>query len=181
MRKVKLYIAASLNGKIADTDGGVDWLHSIPNPDQADYGYASFYDSVDTTIQGYKTYEQIIGWGIDFPYATKKNYVFTRKQNLKPAEHVEFITAHHAQFVRQLKKEEGKDIWLIGGGQLNTLFLNEKLIDEIWLYLMPIVIPSGIELFESLPEQTALTLKKSTSFASGVVELIYGVEISSAI
>lgn len=175
MRKVKLYIAASLNGKIADSDGGVDWLQTIPNPDQSDYGYTEFYNSVDTTIQGYLSYKQIIDWGIDFPYTGKENYVFTRKQDLKSAKHVEFISADHADFVRSLKKREGKDIWLIGGGQLNTLFLKEKLIEEIWLYVMPIVLSSGIELFEALPPQTTLTLMENRSYSSGVVELRYTV------
>lgn len=175
MRKLKLYIAASLNGKIADPDGGVEWLQVVPNPDHSDYGYAEFYDSIDTTIQGYNTYKQIIDWGIDFPYAGKKNFVFTRKRALEPAKYVEFITTDHAAFARQLKKEEGKDIWLIGGGQVNTLFLKEKLLDEIWLYTMPLVLSAGIELFEALPPQTALNLLASKPYASGVVELKYQV------
>lgn len=175
MRKVKLYIATSLNGKIADTDGSVDWLQSIPNPDQSDYGYKEFYDSIDTTIQGYKTYDQIIGWGIDFPYADKENYVFTRKQELEPAKHVEFISDNHIEFVKHLKGQEGKDIWLVGGGQLNTFFLNNKLIDEILLFVMPIVLSVGIELFEAIPETSALKLVENKSHSSGVVELKYKV------
>ena len=66
LRKIKLYIAISLNGKIADADGNVHWLESIPNPDKSDHGYADFYNSIDTTIQGNNTYNQIINWGIEF-------------------------------------------------------------------------------------------------------------------
>ena len=75
MKKLKLYIAISLNGKIAKPDGSVDWLNNIPNPDNSDMGYTDFFESVDTTIQGYKTYKQVIDWGIEFPYKGKKNYV----------------------------------------------------------------------------------------------------------
>ena len=59
-RKLILYIASSLNGKIADAEGRVDWLESMPNPDKLDYGYAEFYDSIDTTIQGNATYKQVM-------------------------------------------------------------------------------------------------------------------------
>ena len=108
MRNVKLYIAVSLNGKIAKLDGSVDWLEAIPNPEKIDHGYADFYKSIDTTIQGYNTYNQIIGWGIDFPYADKKNYVITRKQGIENTEYVEFITGNHIDFIRQLKKKSGE-------------------------------------------------------------------------
>ena len=173
MRKIKLYIAISLNGKIANPDGTVDWLESIPNPEKSDYGYSNFYKTIDTTIQGNNTYKQIVGWGIDFPYADKKNYVFTRDQKLEHTKYVEFVSSNHINFINQLKKESGKDIWLIGGGQLNTMFLNEKLIDEIHVFVMPIVLANGIELFEALPKQTNLKLIDTKTYTSGAVELKY--------
>ena len=55
MRKIRLYIATSLNGKIARSDGSVDWLDAVPNPDKTDYGYTDFLESVDTTIMGNRT------------------------------------------------------------------------------------------------------------------------------
>ncbi|MDH5365583.1 MAG: dihydrofolate reductase family protein [Cyclobacteriaceae bacterium] len=175
MKKLKLYIAISLNGKIAKPDGSVDWLESIPNPEKDDYGYSEFYKSIDTTIQGYSTYDQIIQWGIDFPYADKKNYVLTRKQGLENTDDVEFITENHIETIQQLKEQEGKDIWLIGGGQVNTLLFNENLIDEIFVFVMPIVIPNGIDLFEGLPDENLLTLINTKTYDTGVVELKYAV------
>ena len=176
MRKVKLYIAVSLNDKIARADGSVDWLEAISNTEKTDHGYAEFYQSVDTTILGYTTYKQILSWGIDFPYAEKKNYVFTRNQRLKNSENVEFISKNHPDFIRQLKMEKGKDIWLVGGGQLNTLFLNEGLIDEIRVFIMPVVLSGGIELFEALPRETSLKFIETKTYSTGVVEIIYSVE-----
>lgn len=175
MRKIKLYIAISLDGKIAKPDGSVDWLESVPNPDKVDYGYFEFYKSIETTIQGYNTYDQIIGWGIEFPYTGKKNYVLTRKQDLRNTENVEFISEDHTKFIKQLKKQKGKDIWLIGGGQINTLLFNEDLIDEIQVFVMPIVIPGGIGLFESLPKEKVLKLMETKSYSNGVVEIKYKV------
>jgi len=176
MRKIKLYIAASLNGKIADADGNVGWLESIPNPEKTDHGYTEFYGSIDTTIQGYSTYNQIISWGIEFPYGDKKNYVLTRKQGLENTEYVEFISEKHIPFIEHLKEQKGKNIWLIGGGQINTMLLNAKLIDEILVFTMPIIIPNGIELFESFPKETHLKLLKTKTYSTGAVELKYRVE-----
>ncbi|NJN77481.1 MAG: dihydrofolate reductase [Saprospiraceae bacterium] len=173
MRKVKLYIAMSLNGKIAKSDGSVDWLEAIPNPDKSDYGYMDFYQSVDTTIQGYSTYAQIINWEIDFPYADKKNYVITRQEGLGNTEFVTFINENQSDFIRDLKQQKGSDIWLIGGGQINTLLLNEQLIDEILVFIMPIILSDGIELFEALPKETNLKLLETKIYNSGVVELRY--------
>ena len=173
MKKIILYIASSLNGKIARRDGSVDWLEKLPIPEGTDHGYADFYDSIDTTIQGGKTYRQIIGWDIEFPYIGKTNYVITRNQNLENNGHVEFITEKPVEFFQNLKMQDGKNIWLIGGGQINTLFLNAGLIDEIRVFIMPIVLPDGIELFEMLPDDKMVELKETKKYNSGAVELVY--------
>jgi dihydrofolate reductase len=173
MRKVKLYIACSLNNKIAQEDGGVEWLEKVPNPEQSDYGYAQFYDSVDTTIMGYATYKQLMEWDIPFPYIGKTNYVLTRRQNPLQSEHVSFINDDPITFIANQKRQAGKDIWLVGGGQVNTLFLNGGLIDEIHVFIMPVILSGGINLFEALPKPAKLKLRSSTTYPGGVVALIY--------
>lgn len=175
MKKIILYIATSLNGKIAKSDGSVHWLEEIPNPDKLDYGYAKFQETIDTTIQGFSTYAQVIGWDISFPYSTTKNYVLTRKNDVENTEHVEFITKNHIEIIKRIKEGTGKDIWVIGGGQINTMLLNEGLIDEIRVFVMPIILSEGIELFELLPKETSLKLMDSTTYDTGVVELKYEV------
>ncbi len=173
MRKLKLYIATSLNGKIAKKDGSVNWLETIPVPKESDYGYANFYNSIDTTIQGYSTYKQILDWGIKFPYADKENFVFTRKKGLKNTEHAQFISENHIDFVQELKEKKGNDIWIIGGGQINTMLLNNNLIDEIIIFTMPIILSDGINLFEKLPKETNLKLIDSKTYSTGAIELRY--------
>jgi len=172
MKKIKLYIAISLNGKIARKDGSVDWLDSVPNPEASDYGYADFLKTIDTTIQGFNTYQQVINWGIEFPYKAFKNFVFTRKEREKE-EFVEFISSKEIHKIKELKQQEGKDIWLIGGAQINKILLNEGLIDEIKLFIMPIIIPNGIELFEGELIEKQMKLTGSKTYPSGVVELNY--------
>jgi len=92
MRKVILYVAISLDGKIAKPDGNVEWLDSIPNPDQLDYGYAEFYENIAITIMGNNTYEEVLGFDVPFPYPTKKNYVLTRQEGKTDTEFVSFVS-----------------------------------------------------------------------------------------
>lgn len=165
----------SLNGKIADSNGSVDWLESIPNPDKLDYGYLDFIKNIDATIQGNATYSQLLDWGIDFPYPTKSNYVFTRNNDLSDNDDVQFVSSEHIEFAKNLKKEKGRDIWLLGGGQINTLLFNAGLIDEIILFIMPIVITDGIDLLEGIPVENKLKLIKSISYPTGAVQLHYSV------
>ena len=159
MKKIKLYIAVSLNGKIAKADGGVDWLEAIPNPEKNDFGYAAFYDSIDTTIQGSRTYDQILSWGIEFPYKGKKNYVLTTNSSYKDTEDVSFISENHIEKLHQIKQGNGKDIWLIGGGKANSLLLDAGLVDEIIIFIMPIVLDEGIDLVSSLQMDIPLKLR----------------------
>ncbi len=169
MRKVILYTAASIDGFIARENGAVDWLETPA--DGADYGYADFYKTIDTTIMGYKTYEQILSFG-DFPYPDKKNYVFTRKQR-STQPYVEFVNADVADLINQLKNEKGADIWLVGGGDLNAAVLKAGLLDEIWLYVMPIALGSGIPLFTTGNMTSRFSLEKSEVLSGSVVHCLY--------
>jgi dihydrofolate reductase len=173
MRKIILYIAQSIDGYIARSDGDVSWLEQIPNPDQSDYGYRTFYDSIDTTLMGRKTFDQIRSFDIPFPYAGKTNYVFTHNPDLAAEEPVTYISKDLKSFVDTLKKQKGKDIWLIGGSKLNTFFHDHHLIDRMRLFIMPIALGSGIPLFMNLKKPTLLKLIYQHRFPSGVIELTY--------
>ena len=175
-RKVKLYIAISLDGKIAKADGSVGWLEDLPNPDRIDYGYTDFTATIDTTLMGNSTYQMILSFGIDFPYADKTNYVFTRDASLQKDDNVTFISQDIGPFVRELKAKPGKDIWLIGGAQINTLLLNLGLVDELMIFVMPIVLGAGIDLFAEIPKTTYLNLLGSTTYNTGAVELRYEIK-----
>jgi dihydrofolate reductase len=173
MRKIKLYIAVSLDGKIARPDGSVDWLDAVPNPEKLDYGYSEFYKTCDTTLQGYNTYQVLLSFGIPFPYPDKKNYVFTTKSNLEDTGFVEFVGGDILSFTQNLKGQEGDDIWLIGGGKLNTTLFNAGLIDEFQIFVMPVIVGEGIPLFGLSPNESHLRLTGTKTYGSGVVQLSY--------
>lgn len=174
MRKVVLYIAQSLDGKIAKPDGDVAWLEALPPCEEdADYGYNLFLNTIDTVIMGNTTYQQVIDFDIEYPYKNFKTLVCTRKANVSSRAGVEFIHSDIPEFIANLKKTKGKDIWLIGGAQINTLFLQNNLIDEIILFTMPITIGQGIPLFSDNRNTSNLTLNSCISYSNGVVKSIY--------
>ncbi len=168
MRKVKLFIASSLDGNIARDNGGIDWLfHDL------DYGYTDFFAGVDTVIAGRKTYDHAKEFEVA-PFKGKKIYVFTRKQ-IKPTKDVEFINSP-VEFVKKLKTGRGKDIWLVGGSQIVTELLNAGLIDEMIISIHPIIIGTGIPLFKKIEKQVHLKVEKSIDFPTGLIQVWYTVK-----
>jgi dihydrofolate reductase len=172
MAKIICYIACSLDGKIARLNGDVSWLEQVPNPNKEDYGYSAFLSTVGITLMGNKTYQELLGYGIEFPYKDKINYVFTTNTALIKDEHVTFISKDIPSFVRRLKTQE-EDIWLIGGGAIIALLLEHQLLDEIILFVMPVLLGEGIPLVQPLTKDIPLKLAKTKIWDSGVVELIY--------
>jgi len=167
MRKVILYIATSLDGYIAGPNHELDWLFH-----DNDYGYTEFYNSVDTTLMGNETYKQILTFG-DFPYKGKENFVFTRNPNLQDDNNVKYIAGHISEFVKKIKKENGKNIWLIGGGQINSLLLKENLIDEIIISIHPLLLGDGISLFPGIENPKLFKMTDYKDFPSGLVQIQY--------
>ncbi len=173
MRKIILYIAQSIDGYIATADGGVGWLEAVPNPGREDYGYASFLDEIDTVIMGRKTYEQVLGFDMPYPYTDLSNFVLTRGKSPEKSEYAMFIHENHESFFRNLKTRKGKDIWLVGGAGANTFFLEHGLIDEMRIFIMPVVLGAGIPLFAQPCPTINLNHISTKTWSSGVVELRY--------
>ena len=167
MRQVILFIATSLDGYIARTDGGIDWLFT----DQ-DYGYAAFSAGIDTVIMGRKTYEKSLSFG-GFPYTGKECYVFTRNPNRGSDDRVVFLEDDPAELVRRLRSTEGKNIWLVGGADLIRDFVLKDLIDTYVVSIHPIILGAGIPLFQSPLPSHHLVLHDTTTFNSGLVQLTY--------
>jgi len=167
MRKVILFIASSLDGFIARKDNSIDWLFM-----DNDYGYKKFYDSIDTVLVGNKTYEKSKEFE-EFPFKDKKVFVFTRNKKLKKDEHVEFVN-DIINFSKKLIKSKGKNIWLVGGGEIAKIFLDNNLLDEVIISIHPIILGNGIPLFNGAKE-TKLKLPKHKIFENGLVQLYYKV------
>ena len=169
-----LNIATTLDGEIARKDGRLDWLYALPNPDQIDHGYGQFLSTIGSNIMGKNTYKEIPGFGVDWPYTGKNSYVVTTDKDFKsPTPDTSIVTSNLIEFVNDLKNKNEKDIWLIGGGQLITFFLNHDLLDKMILTVIPMIIGEGISLFPDNPKETSWHLENVERFETGVVNLTY--------
>lgn len=167
MRKLVLFIAASLDGYIARPDGGVDWLFT-----DRDYGYQAFYDSVDAILIGRRTFDQLLSGG-DYPYAGKHAYVFSARPLYWSNEHVEAVSDDAAAFIGHLKHGEGGHIWLLGGAALIKTCLEQDLIDEFIVSIHPLMLGAGIPLFPTTESSRRLSLLSVETFDSGLVQVRY--------
>jgi dihydrofolate reductase len=174
MSKTILYIATTLDGKIARKDGSLDWLFALANPNQIDHGYADFLKGIGTTIMGKNTYNEILDFGVEWPYKGMDSYIATTDtefQATTPETYI--ISSNIADHINKLKGQSQKDIWLIGGGQLVAYFLNNELLERMILTLIPTIIGVGISLFPDNPKETKWILSNVEKFETGVVNLTY--------
>jgi dihydrofolate reductase len=173
-KMLKLYIAISIDGYIADENGSVDWLHEIENPNNIDHGYYDFYDSIDTVVMGRKTYADILSFDVDWPYSDSKCYVFSKNNNLEiSTPDTELINDLSIDSINMIRANTKKNIWIVGGGKLITEFLKYKQIDEIIISIIPVLLGSGTRLFNKFYEKQNLTLQNVESFDTGIVNLSY--------
>ena len=169
MVRVTYYVAASLDGFIAKPDGAVDWL-SIVQVNGEDYGYADFFRSVDGLLMGRATFDKARESG-DWPYGTRPCWVWTRGAlESKPGSVIE--TAASPSTVIETAQGQGlKHLWLVGGAQLAAVFAAEKLISTYVVSIVPVVLGTGVSLFEGLATPAYLELVESRPYASGLVQL----------
>lgn len=176
-RKIIVYIATSADGFIARPDGGIDWLDR-PSP-KGHYGYPAFFKSIDTILWGRKTYEKGIELGMNASMfgAKTKNYVFTHSAQLpKPADLIiEFVNEPVEEFAQKLRAQPGKDIWMMGGGEIIGSFLDAGEIDEFSIHVIPVMIGEGIPLIAPRHRFVKLALLSTKKFPDGVVHLNYRV------
>jgi dihydrofolate reductase len=169
-RKIVLFIAQSLDGYIATKEDSLDWLFKVEG--EGDNGYSEFFEKIDTILIGKRTYDWIMKYEKgQFPYKDKDCYVFSRSL-LEDTNDVKFVNQDVVNFTKNLKKEEGKNIWIVGGGDLLHTFLKEKLVDELILTIAPTIIGEGIPLFKVGDYQLDLSLKGTRTF-NQFVELHY--------
>ncbi len=169
-RNLVLFTATSLDGYIATKSDTLDWLFAVEGED--DNGFSAFYETVDTVIMGRRTYDWIMeNMQEDFPYKDKACYVFSRSAT-EGNDDVKFVSDEIVGFTNTLKNQQGKNIWLVGGGELLHSFLKEKLVDELILTVAPTLIGNGIPLFKEGDYHSEFSLKGIQRF-NQFVELHY--------
>ncbi|GGK76243.1 dihydrofolate reductase family protein [Rufibacter glacialis] len=171
MRQVILYIAMSLDGYIAREDDNLDFLARVERPGE-DYGYEAFQQTVDTVIWGRRTYEKVLTFGQKVLHPGKKIYVLSRTRTGYVG-NVEFYGGDPKALIASLREQKGKHIYCDGGGEVVAALLKEHLIDKLIVSVIPHLLGSGIRLFRDGRPEHLLTLTKSLTFPSGLVQLWY--------
>ncbi len=174
-RKVIVHIATSADGYIARSDGDLEWLTSRPAP-AGFYGIDAFMKSVDTKVLGRKTYEASLRLGAKFD-SRERTIVFSRKPRPKDAPPaVDFTDEPIGVFMNGLLKSQGKNIWLMGGGEIIASFLDAQAIDEFIISVVPIFVGDGIPLIARGHRHVPLSLLSTEKFEDGLVQLRYAVQ-----
>lgn len=169
--QISLYISVALDGYIARADGAIDWLTRIDDID-TDYGYDSYYSTVDALFMGSATFELIQSFG-SWPYADKPVFVFTRRSLSCGERNVFFVAGNPEQLLRSQGCSRFGKVWLVGGSTLIASCLKRGIIDEYILTVLPVVLGHGLRLFSSpVPEQW-LSLASCRQYERGVLQLHY--------
>ncbi|OOG75329.1 dihydrofolate reductase family protein [Algoriphagus sp. A40] len=172
-RKVKVFIATSLDGYIAKPNEDLSFL-KIVEKEGEDYGYAEFTATIDTILLGRKTYDWVqreIG-SSHYDNGEREVYVITRTKRPNVGR-TTFYSASLPDLIAELKSKSGKDIYCDGGAEVITELLKNDLIDEFIISMIPILVGDGTRLFkDGRPEQT-LELISTKQFDKGLVQLYY--------
>src|SRR5437879_13697693 len=138
-----------------------------------DYSMGPFFATIDTAIMGRKTYDVALKTGGGFGDSKTKSYVFSHSQPPGERGGVTFINESPKTFVENLHKQPGKNIWLMGGGELARDFLKDDLVDELYLGIVPVLLGEGIPLFPSGFPQRNFSLVENRTYSKGMIALRY--------
>jgi dihydrofolate reductase len=173
MRKIILFLAMSLDGYIADRDGGVGWLvGQDPGADDM-VSYDEWIQGIDTVIMGANTYRQITEelspdkW----LYPGLATYVITHDPR-ETTEEIRFTGEGPCDLVKRLRKEDGKDVWICGGADLAQQLMEADQIDQYYISVIPTILGSGIRLFGIQEKERKLKLMQTKNY-HGIVDLVY--------
>lgn len=169
--KNKVFIATSLDGYIADKNGGIEWLHAIPNPDNIEMGYNEFTSQIDAILMGRNTFETVCGFDIDWPY---QKPVFVLSNSIKSIpeaykNNVELVSGPLQEILGSIHKKGLANLYIDGGKTIQS-FLKEDLIDEMTITIIPFLLGSGIPLFSELPKTLDFECVDSKIYLEKIVQ-----------
>ena len=173
-KKNSVFIATSIDGYIADKNGGIDWLHSIPNPENDDMGYVEFNNGIDALVMGRTTFETVCRFDVDWPY-DKPVFVLSNKLKEIPESHkgkAFLVKGTLTEILGQIN-EKGFNRLYIDGGTTIRNFLKEDLIDEMILTTIPILLGGGSSLFSELQNKLKFELIGTKTYLNQVTQNHY--------
>ena len=190
MTRTQYYCAATLDGYIADSDDGIDWLTGYEGsfeaasaetgPMSEGGSYERFYADVGALVSGSVTYEFIlrqIESGGSWPYTGKPCWVLSSRELAVPEGEgvdVRIETASVRElYERMIESAGGGNLWIVGGGNVASQFADAGLLDEVLLTVVPVVLGEGKPLFDRGLHGGPLQLTAVTPHSNGMVALSY--------
>jgi dihydrofolate reductase len=170
------YIAVSTDGLIADRHGQIGWLEQFGAA--ADFGFDDFLSSVDALVMGRRTFDQVAGFGGAWPYGSRPTLVLTHRP-LPPNAPASARAASEEELTQALLGAPGR-IWIVGGGATLAFCLRRGLLDELTIFVMPILLGEGAPLIGRINKAARLTHTRTEALAHGVTKLSYAVEGAGA-
>lgn len=173
MRKLSLFIATSLDGYIAKPNDDLSFLKLVEKEGE-DYGYTEFTENIDTIILGRKTYDYVLKeiGSSHYDNGQRDVYVITRTERPKVGR-TTFYAGNLTDLVKQLKSENGKNIYCDGGAEIINELLQHDLIDEFIISVIPILVGNGTRLFKDNRPEQQLEFVSVKSFDTGLTQLYY--------
>jgi dihydrofolate reductase len=170
-RRLRYQVAVSLDGFIATPDGGYDWIVGDPAID-----FTALLEEFDAAVMGRKTYELVESQSGDSALPGMEAIAFSR--SMPPKEHrgVRVTNEDPVAVVRALKKKNGRDIWLFGGGALFRTLLDAGLVDTVEVAVMPVLLGAGIPLLAPGAAAKLVLADQKVLKSSGIVLLAYRVK-----
>ncbi|MBD0403328.1 dihydrofolate reductase family protein [Flammeovirga sp. EKP202] len=170
----KVYIATSIDGFIADKNEGLDWLQTVPNPNNDDMGFSSFMDSIDALVMGRNTYEMVKSFGGEWPYSKP---VFVLSTSIKEIpehlnERVYIINGTLNEVLEKLYAQNYLNLYIDGGSVIQS-FLKEDLIDDLIISTIPVVLGGGFPLFGETDKLLEFELVSSKVLLGQIVQTHY--------
>ena len=170
MARIRLYVATSLDGFIADGEGSVDWMAPY---DARLYGYDKFLGEVGAIVMGRRTFEMINATGEEWPYSGRYVFVLSSESLSGLPRGVVTVTSGMLRALQRARETTQKDIWVMGGAVTLQSALEEGLVDLVELFLVPVLLGSGLTLLNDLRRRQSLLFDGIEAFPDGVVKLRY--------
>lgn len=175
--KASVYIATSVDGFIARTNGDLDWLPTEKDVDGGDFGYQAFMDNIDTIVMGRHTYEKVLSFG-EWPFDNKRVVVLSTAAPNMPDSltgRLQWMSGTPQEVLKQLAAQ-GAEHAYIDGGKTIQAFLREGLIQRLIVTRIPVLLGQGIPLFGPLASDVPLQHRRTVAFQNGMVQSEYSLQ-----
>jgi len=172
MARILGYIAASLDGYIADGEESLDWLTGPSDFELGEHHYDVFIKRIRTIVMGRTTYDWMIRSGVPWPYAAQRTIVVTSRPLGDPPVPIETRTEIDT-LVAELRGLSDGDVWMVGGGRLQMAFLERGALDELEIYIASALLGGGYPLFPATGFRATPRLVSAKALGAGMARLHY--------